>query len=153
MKFFEGYVCFDSHEEFIENIKDIQDHGLDYLHEGKRFFILSQSEFNRVSSKGVKTHQYLLTFTARPEVTYTDFENSMKRQLTRKFFTLKDHVVEHLDSNFHCHVHLETKYPINVKDRFASYIKKIGYVDSRRVYTDNGISGYFSKDSASKKIL
>lgn len=87
--------------------------------------------------------EYLVTFTKSPQLSFSDWLHSLQKQLKKKFILSYKAGVEHLDTNPHCHVLMESKERIT-KRKFSKFPC---FIDLRRVKVDNGVEDYIGKES------
>lgn len=94
-----------------------------------------------------KDTTYLLTFTRNPNSRYdpTQWLRRIDKELGKSFITESLSTLEHIDTNIHCHTVIQTTHPIT-KTRFAVFNRDYGYVDLKRINTDNGVQAYIEKE-------
>jgi len=92
---------------------------------------------------------YLLTFTRNPNSRYSldSWLDRVVTELCRKPFTDVRCSLEHVSTNIHCHalITYNSKGRLG-KDKFTVFARDYGFVDLRRVNSDNGVIEYISKD-------
>lgn len=91
-------------------------------------------------------HKYLITFTTTPDVNLEEWLIAVRKELKRKYIVRYTAVLEHLDTNAHCHVFMRTSSYVK-KQTFENYNEVYGTVDIKKVKKDNGIASYFDKEN------
>lgn len=104
-------------------------------------------DLNLKSKQKYSNYSYLVTFTRNPNSRY-DREQWLYRvdkEMNRKSFSEVNAVLEHIEENIHAHVIVQSNKPFT-KNLFKVFNRDYGYVDVRRINTDNGVRSYIEKD-------
>lgn len=88
-------------------------------------------------------YTYLITFTKRPEVSSDYWFSRLVKQLERKFVISFKASLEHVNSNLHAHVVVQSTQFLK-KQHFSSFP---GHVDIKKIIKDNGVYSYISKEN------
>lgn len=99
------------------------------------------------SKKKSSSLLYLVTFTRNPNsrYSYEDWIFRIKKECMKNFVVSVKVVKENADSNVHVHAVMLTNKRIT-KREFKVFNRDYGYVDVRRIKSDNGVMGYIEKD-------
>jgi len=114
-----------------------------------RYLSLIHIEIEKQFIQDSRIYEYLVTFTKKPDISAEKqdeyFKMAMDRHETLQIKEAK-YVIEHEDSNRHIHAYIKTNKPL-AKNRFATYIKKIGHVDLAKLKgTKADTLNYMSKE-------
>lgn len=97
----------------------------------------------------IERHRFLLTFTRNEAIDVGVWKNRVRAQLQRKAIKSVKYVLEHKDTNIHCHALVETDKVLR-KREFRAFEKTYGYVDVKNVKKDNGLMDYFTKEEGNE---
>lgn len=119
-------------------------------------FILNPLQFYEAWKKlkqAEKPRAYIVTFTRNPNSVHTldKWFLRIRKELTKKSIISFEAVVEHRDTNIHLHAFVCASKQLNKRD-YKVFERDYGYVDVRRVHTDNGIADYFVKEEGAVLI-
>lgn len=106
-----------------------------------------KAEIQRLRKENTE-NKYFITFTWNNSVLKSLWLSRVKFELSRKYVKSFKAVIEHADSNIHCHALLVTDQSL-AKRHFSTFVKKCGFVDIKHVTSDNGIDQYGDKPMVS----
>lgn len=106
-----------------------------------------QTQQKKKQSRFEGTQSYLVTFSYNPNSRYDKIKwlKRIEKEIHKRFITNCVYAIEHIDTNIHCHVAMDTNKPISIRE-FKVFARDYGYVDIRRIKTDNGVADYFVKE-------
>lgn len=122
--------------------------------------VSSPMEWCELANKAMRSkyqgeYWYLITFTRNPNSKYDKkkwLSRIVDKELSRSCILQSESVLEHLDTNVHCHSYCQLSKPI-AKSLFSVFSRDYGYVDVRRIKVNNGVEDYITKDRVDVKTF
>lgn len=101
----------------------------------------------KASRRQYSDFSYLITFTRNPNSRYSlhDWKKRIAKEVSRKTFSQQHLTIEHPDTNIHVHAVVKANKAIS-NTLFKVFSRDYGWVDVRRIRTDNGVLDYIAKE-------